>query len=190
MVVRLSPRQAAQFILPDPPKKVAPKRAEPTEEGQTFDASRIFDYEDIANSTMLWMHKQIKDRDYLSLNTLLNTTNRELHDHVANCNRIAWGSHTWSITCGPTKAEQAKLQTMFDGVGGLAINWQNKARKAHEARVFANLIAEALEVAREKALGDQDEAYDRTTEAELREQFEAEERDAKEARFQEWRASQ
>lgn len=186
----ISASQAVSLGLLEP-KATYVKPGERTHTEQLFDASRIFDYEDISNAVMLSQHKLITaaGTNYLQLQSMLDEVNRELHDHIVHCNRIAWSAHDWKITRAPTRSEQARVPSMLEEAGSLSINWANKARKAHEARLFVEALSEAVEAARTASFKGAEQRAERDREQELRAEFDAQEKSEREARYQEWRAN-
>ena len=193
MVVRLSPRQAAAMLLPDPtPRARIPKHGDTEYKEQLFDASRIWDHEGIDADTEN-LHQSFVNQNksnYLAIERALTDAKQQLHHLTYDCNIAAWGVHDWKITNAPSRTQLPSIQGMLDQARHLHPNWANKARRAMVARHKAKMFAEALEVARGLAFRECQARGDASTEAEMRALFEAQERDAKEARFQEWRASQ
>lgn len=195
MVIRLTPEQAAKHILPDrKPRTIVnvPKHGDPVKNWteQLFDASRMFDGEELDHTTKLLHHRFISEsgNNYLAIENALRDATMQLQHLTLDINRSMWGCHDWAIKRAPTKAQQATIPQMLAERAQRFPNLERKARHAHVLRTFAAALSEALEVAKCSAVADAQTRGDRAHDDKLRAEFEAYEVTAKERRFQDWRA--
>lgn len=186
--MQITPREALSMGLVDKRKPV-PKHGEIVHTDQLFDASRIFDHEDIARDVALQHHRFITEsgNNYLAIERALTDANQQLQHLTYDCNIAAWGYHDWKVVNAPNKAQLANVPQMMEDAYQFHPNWERKAQRAHVLRTFAAQLSEGLRVAQHKAVQCMNGIADDDHEKELRVAFEAHESVEREMRYQTWR---
>lgn len=190
MVIRLTPEQAAKHILPDPVKRKVPTKFvdpnAPTE--QLFDASRMFDGDELDHTTQLLHQRFISEsgNNYLAIENALRDATVQLQHLTQDINHRMWGAHDWSIKRAPTKAQKALIPQILAEREQLHPNLERKARQAHITHTFAAELSGALQRAREASVADMQARADEEHDAELRRAFLRHETVEREVRYQAW----